>query len=36
MSLSNNKICKIFPDLKKKKLSLDYQIKNIYNYSDNR
>ena len=35
MSLSNNKICKIFPDLKKK-LSLDYQIKNIYNYSDNR
>ena len=30
MSLSNNKLCKIFPDLKKK-LSLDYQIKNIYN-----
>lgn len=35
MSLSNNKICKIFPDLKKK-LSLDYQIKNIYNYSDHK
>ena len=30
MSLSNHKICKIFPDLKKK-LLLDYQIKNIYN-----
>tara|TARA_Y100000389_G_scaffold204559_1_gene257983 strand:+ start:4719 stop:5597 length:879 start_codon:yes stop_codon:yes gene_type:complete len=30
MCLSNKKLCKIFPDLKNK-LSLDYQIKNIYN-----
>lgn len=33
MSLSNKKLFKIFPDLKNK-LSLNYQIKNIYNYSD--
>lgn len=33
MSLSNKKLFKIFPELKNK-LSLKYQIKNIYNYSD--
>ena len=33
MCLSNSKLCKILPDLKNK-LSLNYQIKNIYNSSD--
>lgn len=33
MCLSNSKLCQILPDLKNK-LSLNYQIKNIYNSSD--